>query len=403
MMEPANTWSPGPLATGIDSPVTGAWSAAAVPSTTIPSTAARSPGRTTTTSPTAISVTATLDSLAAPLPAAGRSTIAVEGASFIRPLIARRVRSSVATCSTVPRLKRKATSAASLHSPIAAAPIMARVIRTFMSTWRARRLKKAARATKAPPLTTAAPKSHGAAAGAATVAMKPAAVNAPETMVATARGSASQNPRPARAASVSASGGASSARRSTVSYPRRRTARNTSGMPAWAGSRATARVAAPKLTSALRTPRSLRSAPWSLTAQSAQSMPVTCRMRRSPASSPGSGRERSRGPCTWAATGQCSSQCAWAPARRANVSTASLASASSSKLTLTRPRDTSVSMAWMPSRRSSSRPISSTHPPHSAARGSSSASSRLCSVMPGRLHRRSLRTGPLARARRARA
>ena len=37
MMDPANTWSPGPLATGADSPVTGAWSAAAAPSTTTPS------------------------------------------------------------------------------------------------------------------------------------------------------------------------------------------------------------------------------------------------------------------------------------------------------------------------------------------------------------------------------
>ena len=346
----------------------------------------------------------------APSPVAGRSTIAVDGASCIRPLIARRARSSVATCSTVPRLKRKATSAASLHWPIAAAPIMASVMRTFMSTWRARRLKTAARATKRPPLTTAAPKSHGAAAGAAAVATKPAAVNAPETMVAMARGSASQNPRPARAAPACASGFASLARRSTVSYPRRRTARKTSGMPACVGSRSTARVAAPKLTSALRTPRSLRSAPWSLTAQSAQSMPVTCRTRRLPASSPGSGRERSSGPCSWAASGQWSSQCAWAPARRAKVSTASPASASSSKRTLTRPRGTSVSTAWMPSRRSSSRPISSTHPPHSAARGSSSDSSRLRSVMPIRLPRwlqrrrpRLPRTGSQVRARRARA
>ena len=69
-----------------------------------------------------------------------------------------------------------------------------------MSTWRARRLKSAARATNTPPLTTAAPKSHGAAAGAAAPAMKPAAVNVPETMVATARGSESQKPRDARAA-----------------------------------------------------------------------------------------------------------------------------------------------------------------------------------------------------------
>ena len=71
MMEPANTWSPGPLATGIDSPVTGAWSAAAAPSMTTPSTAARSPGRTRTTSPRTMSATSTVLSLGpAPSPPA---------------------------------------------------------------------------------------------------------------------------------------------------------------------------------------------------------------------------------------------------------------------------------------------------------------------------------------------
>ena len=114
--------------------------------------------------------------------------------------MARRVRSSVATCSTVPRLKRKATSAASDHSPMAAAPIMASVMSTFMSTCRPRRLNTAARATYTPPLSMAAPKSHGAASGAAAVATKPATVSAPDTSVAMARGSESQKPRPAGAA-----------------------------------------------------------------------------------------------------------------------------------------------------------------------------------------------------------
>ncbi len=140
MMDPANTWSPGALATGADSPVTGAWSAAADPSTTTPSTAARSPGRTTTMSPTTISAASMLVSCRPEPSAAGLSTLAAGGASFISPLIARRVRSRVAACRTVPRLNRKATSAASLHCPMAAAPIMARVMRTFMSTWRARTL-----------------------------------------------------------------------------------------------------------------------------------------------------------------------------------------------------------------------------------------------------------------------
>ena len=226
MMDPANTWSPGPLATGADSPVTGAWSAAAAPSTTTPSTAARSPGRTTTTSPTTSSATSTVVSSSSPSEGQGRSAVAVGGASFMRPLMARRVRSSVAACSTVPKLKRKATSAASDHWPMAAAPSIARVMRTFMSTWRPRRLNKAARATNTPPATTAAPKSHGAAAGATAYAAKPASVKRPETAVATARGSESQKPAPVRAAAgAPPSLPCSSARRSTVSYPRRRTAR----------------------------------------------------------------------------------------------------------------------------------------------------------------------------------
>ena len=219
MMEPAKTWSPGPFATGSDSPVTGAWSAAAEPSTTTPSTAARSPGRTRTTSPTTRPATSMVVSLRPASSPPSRSTVAVAGASFIKPLIARRVRSSVAACSTVPRLNRKATSAASDHCPMAAAPIMASVMRTFMSTWRARRLKRAARATNTPPLTTAAPKSHGAAAGAAAPAMKPAAVSVPETRVARARGSESQKPRDARAAVADPRAPVVSAweRRSTVS------------------------------------------------------------------------------------------------------------------------------------------------------------------------------------------
>ena len=141
------------------------------------------------------------------------------GASFISPLMARRVRSSVAACSTVPRLKRKATSAASVHWPMAAAPIIASVMRTFMSTWRARRLKRAARATNTPPLTTAAPKSHGAAAGAAALATNPAAVRMPETSVASARGSESQKLRddPCGRRRRALPDASSCARRSTVS------------------------------------------------------------------------------------------------------------------------------------------------------------------------------------------
>ncbi len=61
-MEPANTGSPGPLVTGIGSPVMAASFAAATPSSTTPSTAMRSPGRATTVSPTAMSAAGTASS-----------------------------------------------------------------------------------------------------------------------------------------------------------------------------------------------------------------------------------------------------------------------------------------------------------------------------------------------------
>ena len=128
--------------------------------------------------------------------------------------MARRVCSSVATCSTLPRPNRKVTRPASDHWPMAAAPTTASVMSTFMSTWRARRLKNAARATKAPPAVTASANGQGAAAGASASAAKPAATKAPDTSVSTARGSLSQKGRRATPAGVApAACGRAAARR----------------------------------------------------------------------------------------------------------------------------------------------------------------------------------------------
>ncbi len=54
LMLPANTSSPGPLSTGSDSPVTGAWLTALTPSMTTPSSGSFSPGFTMMTEPGAI-------------------------------------------------------------------------------------------------------------------------------------------------------------------------------------------------------------------------------------------------------------------------------------------------------------------------------------------------------------
>ena len=307
--------------------------------------------------------------------------------------MARRVRSRVATCSTVPSPKRKTTRPASDHWPMAAAPTAASVMSTFMSTWRARRLKKAARATKAPPVTMAAAKSQGAAAGASACATKPA-TSAPETSVSDGAAVArARSPRPARRRRR---------RRAAPAALRRRAARpcrsRACGRRVYTSAQAVARVegdlsvAAPKLTSAPRTPRSLRSAPCSFTAQSAQSMPVTCRMRRSRAVLAGAaGASRSSGPCSCTASGQCS----WAVRLGAGAPRVGLelagGSASSSKLTREQAaRDVRLDRLDAVEA-PSSRPTSSTQPAHSASRGSSSARSRVCSV--SRVRRRGPRRG----------
>ena len=112
--------------------------------------------------------------------------------------MARRVRSSVATWSHVPRPKRKTTSPASDHWPMAAAPRAARVMSTFMSTWRARRLKKAARADVGAAGDHRRGEEPGDAAGASAPATKPATTRAPESSVSSARRSRNHGSRPCR-------------------------------------------------------------------------------------------------------------------------------------------------------------------------------------------------------------
>ena len=76
LIAPADTASPGPTSTGIDSPVIADVSRLERPARTIPSVAIRSPGRTTMTWPTVSSFACT--STDPP----SRSTVAVSGTSF---------------------------------------------------------------------------------------------------------------------------------------------------------------------------------------------------------------------------------------------------------------------------------------------------------------------------------
>ena len=83
---PAMMASPGRLATGMLSPVSIDWSNSEVPSSTVPSTGTRSPGRTTTRSPCTTCSTGTSTS------EAPRRTRAIGGCSAARPRTASRVR-----------------------------------------------------------------------------------------------------------------------------------------------------------------------------------------------------------------------------------------------------------------------------------------------------------------------
>ena len=98
--EAAATLSPGPLSTGMDSPVRADSSTAEEPSTTTPSTGMDWPGRTTIRSPTRTSSTGT--SVSTP----SRSTEAVLGARSIRRVMAWEVLPLDRVSKNLPRVMR---------------------------------------------------------------------------------------------------------------------------------------------------------------------------------------------------------------------------------------------------------------------------------------------------------
>ena len=127
LIVPAKTSAPGAFATGIDSPVMGAWFTSLAPATTAASSGTFSPGRTTTMSPTTTSSTATRTSRPS------RRTSASAGASSISARIAWRARSMLKVSSHCATANRNVTVAASDHWPMAIAPTTAMSIRTLMS------------------------------------------------------------------------------------------------------------------------------------------------------------------------------------------------------------------------------------------------------------------------------
>ncbi len=142
---PANTLSPRPLSTATGSPVTDDSSTPEAPRSTIPSSAIRSPGRTTIVSPTATSAGVTSTS------ALPRFTLTRAGARDMSALIDALVRARDLASSAFPTAKSTTTVAPSLHSPMEAAPITAIVMSTFMSRERARIEPSARLAVRVPP------------------------------------------------------------------------------------------------------------------------------------------------------------------------------------------------------------------------------------------------------------
>lgn len=124
---PAYTASPVVLSTGRLSPVIGAWFTVERPATTSPSSPIRSPGFTRTTAPSATCAA----SIVRHDPSAS-CTVAVSGASCIRPWIALRARSSDFASISSAIVNSTITIAASGHWPIAIAPVTAMLISALM-------------------------------------------------------------------------------------------------------------------------------------------------------------------------------------------------------------------------------------------------------------------------------
>ena len=109
---PLETWSPGPLSTGRDSPVITAWLTEVWPDTTTPSTGTVSPGSTRSRSPVA-TCSAGMISSAPP-----RSTLAVWGVRWTSLSMPARARATVRSSSRAPICMMKATSPAAKSSPM---------------------------------------------------------------------------------------------------------------------------------------------------------------------------------------------------------------------------------------------------------------------------------------------
>ena len=109
---PLDTWSPGALSTGKDSPVMTDWSTEVRPSHMIPSTGIVSPGSTRSSSPTC---TISAGTTSSPSPVSRRAVRGVSFTSFSMPALAR---ATVRSSSRAPSCMIKATSPAAKSSPM---------------------------------------------------------------------------------------------------------------------------------------------------------------------------------------------------------------------------------------------------------------------------------------------
>ena len=128
LIVPANTSSPCILATGILSPVIGAWFTEPAPSTTSPSSAILSPARTTKRLPTDTDAAGT--SCSDPSEFTKRTLLGARSSSADTAF---RARPTLQLSSNSESANRKATVAASKYSPIVMAPSTAMIISRFMS------------------------------------------------------------------------------------------------------------------------------------------------------------------------------------------------------------------------------------------------------------------------------
>ena len=123
LIDPANTWMPGRISTGRDSPVMADMSSVLRPTRMIPSVATRPPGRTMRMSPTRSTAAGISCSTLS------RRTVAVSGSRVSSERSPRWARASENSSSPSLIENKKASIAASRNSPSASAPNPAMVIR----------------------------------------------------------------------------------------------------------------------------------------------------------------------------------------------------------------------------------------------------------------------------------